>query len=233
MGKLTELLNKGARLIVTEAPDEPGAEPAEGAERPRRHERDVAPDVALAEPPTAVARSQVAASVEDFGAVYDEAGIAVPAHGYGIEKVSQMLQNPRFASLSREAKANAVLVALEAAGAPIREVIEDAVQRDKALDAFEASKEREALELKAANDARIQGLNQQLEELIQKINSEVQTLKQASEEAERAFAALRTRKRREEERLRDLVAFFIEGAENPITTSGAGTGAPADTGKAS
>jgi hypothetical protein len=144
-----------------------------------------------------------------------------------------MLQNPRFASLSREAKANAVLVALEAAGAPIREVIQDAVQRDKALDAFEAAKEREALELKAGNDARIQALNQQLEELIQKINSEVQTLKQASEETERDFAALRTRKRREEERLRDLVAFFIEGAENPITTSAAGTGAPADKGKAS
>jgi hypothetical protein len=228
MGKLSELLNKGARLIVTEAPEGATGEAEGSSGVPRKRERDISPDVLEAEPPTRVTQSRVAAGVEDFAAVYEEAGITMPTHGYGIEKVSQMLQNPRFASLSREAKANAVLVALEAAGAPIREVIQDAVQRDKALDGFEAAKEHELLELRAGNDTRIQALNQQLEELIQKINAEVQTLKQASEEAERAFAALRTRKRREEERLRDLVAFFIEGAENPISTTGTGTGAPAD-----
>jgi hypothetical protein len=228
MGKLSELLNKGARLIVTEAPEGATGQAEGSSEGPRKRERDISPDVLEAEPPTRVTQSRVATGVEDFAAVYEEAGITMPAHGYGIDKVSQMLQNPRFASLSREAKANAVLVALEAAGAPIREVIQDAVQRDKALDGFEAAKEHELLELRAGNDTRIQALNQQLEELIQKINAEVQTLKQASEEAERAFAALRTRKRREEERLRDLVAFFIEGAENPISTTGTGTGAPAD-----
>ena len=36
---------------------------------------------------------------EDFGAVYDEAGLSIPDHGYGVDKVSEMLQGkaPQFA----------------------------------------------------------------------------------------------------------------------------------------
>lgn len=212
MGKLSDLVNKGVRLIV--------AEKLEGAaESPPPPPEGEIPAEDLAAPERVVERSQVAADVSDFAAVYQEAGIEMPAHGYGVDKVAEMLENKRFATLSREAKATAVMVALEAAGVPVRDVIQDAVRRDKALDAFEADKQREAQELRAANETRIQELNKQLEELIQKINAEVQGLKQASETAERAFAELQIRKRKEEERLHVIVSHFIEGGENPVTTA--------------
>lgn len=218
MGKLTELVNKGVRLIVTDqggAPLEPPA--AASASRP------LSADDFEAPPPRRVARSEVPAAVADFSTVYQEAAVEPPAHGYGIDKVGDMLENKRFATLSREAKATAVLVALEAAGAPIRDVIQDAIQRDGALDAFEADKARELQDTQQKNDARIKDLNAQLEELIRKINTEVQALKQSSEQAARAFEELRTRKRREEERLHAIVSHFLEGGDNPITTS---AGAP-------
>ncbi len=60
-----------------------------------------------------------------------------------------MLESKRLATLGREVKATAVLAALEAAGVPLRDVIQDAVRRDKALDAFEAAKGREIQELHA------------------------------------------------------------------------------------
>jgi glutamyl/glutaminyl-tRNA synthetase len=216
MSKLTDLLSKGARLIVTDTGDSSSGEVPEA---PSPREREIAPELVEAPPPRAVSRSAVSAAVEDFSAVYDEAGIQAPDHGYGIDKVAEMLEGKRLAPLAREVRATAVMAAMEAAGAPIRDAIQDAVLRDKALDAFEVAKERELQETRAKNQARIQELTAEMDSLLKKINTEIERLKQEGEAASQAFAALQVRKRREEERLRDVVAHFIEGGDNPITTS--------------
>jgi hypothetical protein len=116
-------------------------------------------------------------------------------------------------------KATAVLAALEAAGVPIKDVIQDAVLRDKALDAFEAAKGRELQELHSRSEARIQAIKEEIETLLREKNAEMEELKKAVEVADQAFLQLQTRKRREEDRLQDVVAHFLEGAPNPVTTS--------------
>ena len=55
------------------------------------------------------------ADVTDFRAVYAEAGITTPAHGYGVEKMAAMLANPHLASRPRDVRATAALAALQAA----------------------------------------------------------------------------------------------------------------------
>jgi hypothetical protein len=170
----------------------------------------------------------VPATVDDFAAVYKEAGIALPPHGYGVDRVSEMLSGKRLAALTRDVKANAVLAALEAARVDVQDVIEDGIRRDKALDAFEAAKERELIEKKAAAESRVQSLRKDLDELVRKINAEIETLKQQASEAEMAFAQLQVKKRQEEQRLHDVVAHFVEGA-NPIST-GPGAVGPAPAG---
>ena len=242
MSKLSELVNKGVRLIVVD-PDTPAEpevvvpplpRPAPPAPPPtsssafvgRARGRQLPSEVAQAAPPNRVTRSEVASDVQDFTAVYKEAGITLPPHGYGVDRVAEMLQGKRLASLSREVRATAVLAALEAARVDVQDVIEDGVRRDKALDAFETAKERELVERKAATESRVQSLRKDLDELLRKINAEIETLKQQSQEAEAAFSELQVRKRREEGRLHDVVAHFVEGA-NPITT-GPGASGPAD-----
>jgi hypothetical protein len=161
----------------------------------------------------------VPASVTDFASVYAEAGIALPPHGYGVDKVGEMLDNKRLANLAREVKATAVLAALEAANVAIRDVIQDAVLRDKALDAFEAAKAREVEEAKTRNETRIQALNSEMQELLRKINTEIENLRRSATEAETAFQQLQARKHTEEQRLHGIVSHFIEGADNPVSTS--------------
>ncbi|HJS57112.1 MAG TPA: hypothetical protein VKA01_03330, partial [Vicinamibacteria bacterium] len=185
MSRLKDLVNKGVRLIVTEDPskippellDDPelqAAQPtAPRVTRPLR-EREIPAEVFAGPPPKKLAQSSVPASVADFAAVYGEAGIELPAHGYGVDKVGEMLESKRLASLNREVKAAAVMAALEAAGVAVRDVIQDAVLRDKALDAFEAAKDREAKEARQKNEARIQALQQELDALLQKINAEIE-----------------------------------------------------------
>src|SRR5512144_2274516 len=98
MSKLKDLVSRGVRLIVTEP------ETGQSAPAPDRSEREIEAAVLDVEPPQKVARSSVPAAVEGFQAVYDEAGITLPDHGYGIDKVGEMLGNKRLATLAREAR---------------------------------------------------------------------------------------------------------------------------------
>jgi hypothetical protein len=216
--KLSDLVSRGVRLIVTDteadanpAAREIAAEDLLEAEPRRTPQRNAPPP-----PPT----SAVPADVESFAAVYEEAGIALPDHGWGIDKVAEMLESKRLGPLSREVKATAVLAAVEAAGVAIRDVIQDAVRRDKALDAFEEAKSAETSELRAASEARIQAIKEEIDTFLREKNQEIEQLKAAADAASQAFTQLQTRKRREEERLHDVVAHFLEGSENPVTTEG-------------
>jgi len=219
MGKLSDFVSKGVRLIVVDpessGSETHGADASASARGPQS--RDI-PAEAIASPPPPPSRSDVAMEIEDFGAVYDEAGVAIPDHGYGVDKIAEMLQGKRLSSLSREVRAQAVLAALEAAQVDVKDVIADAVRRDKALDAFEAAKERELHELRTKNETRVRELRQEMEALLTKINAEIERLKASAEGAEKAFSQLQIRKRREEERLHEVVANFVEAPENPITT---------------
>lgn len=228
MSSLKDLVSKGVRLIVADREQGPPidleeqaprpATPAPKLQAPRPREREIPAQAFEGPPPKRVVRSEVPASVTDFGAVYQEAGITLPPHGYGVDKVGEMLESKRLANLAREVKATAILAALEAANVAVRDVIQDAVVRDKALDAFEAAKQREIQEAKARNAARIASLNSEMDALLRKINTEIESLKRGSEEAEKAFEELLARKQKEERRLHAIVAHFIEGADNPVTT---------------
>jgi len=220
MGALGDFVKKGVRLVVTdsEAPeDAPIATPKEIP----------AEALGAVPPPAPVASDLPAAS--DFSAVYSEAGIELPAHGYGIDKVAEMLENKRLATLGREVRATAVLTALEAAGVTLADVIQDAVRRDHALDAFEAAKQKELDELKTGNQRRVAAIQQEIDTFLREKNAEIEALKKGSDSSIEAFAQLQARKRREEERLRDVVSHFVEPAENPITTASSAVPAPPST----
>jgi len=220
VSKLAELVRKGVNLIVADEGHETDGIPKDSPPPPQRdRDRSLSAEAVDASPPKAVTVSSVPADVADFGPVYSEAGIELPLHGYGVDKVADMLASPRLASLNREVRAAAVLAALEAALVPPADVIQDAVRRDKALDAFEAAKRGELDTLHAGAEARIAAIKDEIESFLRERNAEMEGLKQAREAAERAFSDLSARKRREEERLHDVVAHFLEGAENPVTTA--------------
>jgi hypothetical protein len=66
------------------------------------------------------------------------AGIMIPRKGYSIKKVVEMLNSQHIRGLSKEMKRVALLMALDAAGVPIDEVLQDAKARQNALDDYEA-----------------------------------------------------------------------------------------------
>jgi hypothetical protein len=128
-----------------------------------------------------------------------------------------MLENKRLASMTREVKATAVLAALEAAGVELRDVIQDGVRRDKALDAFFEGKTAETRALRGKSEARVEEIREQIAAFLKEKNAEIEALKKAAEGAGMALAKLEERKQREEERLHGILSQFVEAAANPIT----------------
>jgi hypothetical protein len=87
--------------------------------------------------------------VED---IYHAAGITNPRRGYSITKVVEMLRSEHLRGASRELRRAAVLMALDAAGVTVDEVLQDAKVRQEAVDAY-ATEQRKHAEAQWARKA--------------------------------------------------------------------------------
>jgi hypothetical protein len=169
----------------------------------------VAPLPALAPVPTVVGAA-IPADTADFGKVYNVAGVQAPAHGYGIDRVAQMLNHRSLAGLDKQVKASAVLAALDAAGVPVQDLVQDAFVRYKALLAFEAAKDLETATVRPRSLRRIEELKRDIEEFQKRKNAEMDALTRQTNTAIQALFRLKNRARGEEDRMYRAVALFVE-----------------------
>jgi hypothetical protein len=153
-----------------------------------------------------------------FSEIYSAAEIHPPAHGYSILKVAEMLQSEHIRNLPREVKRSSVLVALEAAGAPLQEVIEDAVKRDRALDTFERVQEQSLESLEARKTKENQEIQAEMDRLVAEHRARMQSNSDEVAREKERFFGWRLKKQEEEQRIADAVSYFV--TENPITTRG-------------
>ena len=140
--------------------------PPNGTTTPRNHAAEI--PVKAAEPvqdpappkttnQTAVAREP--AKFVGFEQIYSNAAVRPPKVPYGILKVADMVNSSHLAGLSPEARRCSLLMALEAAGAEIEDLLQDAVVRQKALNDYEHTQIERLKSFEAAKldeNARIQ-----------------------------------------------------------------------------
>lgn len=153
-----------------------------------------------------------------FEEIYGAAEIHSPAHGFTIMKVAEMLRSEHIRNLPREVKRSSVLVALEAAGAPLQDVIEDAVKRDRALDTFERVQERSVGELEARKAKENQQIQAELDQIAAEHRARIQANNDEVAKEKERFFGWRLKKQEEEQKIADAVSYFV--TENPITTGG-------------
>lgn len=152
-----------------------------------------------------------------FNEIYAAAEIEPPKHGYTILKVSEMLDNPHIKELPAEVKKSSVMVALDAAGVKVQEIVEDAVRRDKALDAFERVQQKQVEDLEAAKLEENRKLQAELDKMAAEYKAKIQANNDAVAKGKESFYAWRLEKQKMEQRISDTVSHFV--TENPITTS--------------
>ena len=75
-----------------------------------------------------------------FEEIYNAAEIHPPTHGYTIYKIADMLQSEHIRNLPADVKRSSILLALDAAGVKLQDIIEDAVRRSRWTPSARATK---------------------------------------------------------------------------------------------
>lgn len=151
-----------------------------------------------------------------FDEIYKAAEIPPAPQGYSILKISQMLESERIRNLPSDVKRSSVLVALDAAGIDVKDVIQDAIRRDRALDTYERVQQRAAEELEARKTKENSEIQSQIDKYVTEQRAKIQSNNEAISREKERFAGWRLKKQQEEKKIAEAVGYFT--TENPITT---------------
>jgi hypothetical protein len=159
-----------------------------------------------------------------FEEIYRSAGIKGPRLGYTIGKVIEMLQSDHLKTLSTEAKRASLLMALEAAGVQVDEVLQDATLRQRAITSYEAIQRKHLEEFearKAQDNVAIQAESERVAaEYAARIS---RNLDEVAREKE-SFRKWQAMKQHEAQRIGDAVALCL----TQISVSPTNSKVPAD-----
>ncbi len=199
-----------------EQPQSDARNPAAGAKSPAQSVAEIASTIA-AEPKFTTPVSDSTS----FDQIYKAAEIPPATQGYSILKVSQMLESEHIRNLPSEVKKSSVLVALEAAGVDIKEIIQDAVRRDRALDGYERVQQRALQELESQKSRENSEIQSQIDKYLTEQRAKIQANNDDVSREKERFTGWRLKKQQEEKKIADAVGYFV--AENPITTGDVNT----------
>jgi hypothetical protein len=149
--------------------------------------------------------------------VYDAAKIAQPAHGYTVLKVADMLQSEHIRTLPGDVKRKSIMVALDAAGVKITDIVDDAVRRDRALDTYERVLQKHLEEREAQTAADNQRIEEEIAQRVAELRARIDENARALDAERKEFQAWQAHKRQEESTIAEAVSYFV--SENPITTT--------------
>jgi hypothetical protein len=196
-------------VVTDDFASKPASDSAPGAAVPTAG--DLVPDQPVVPAP------EVSTPSVDLAVVYQSAKIEQPAHGYTVLKVADMLRSDHLQALPADVKKRSILVALEAAGVSVDDIVRDAVRRDKALDTYERVLEQHVAGVQARVAAENQQIEAEITQRVAELRARITENNTAAAADEAEFAAWRARKRQEEAVIADAVSYFV--SENPITTA--------------
>jgi hypothetical protein len=191
-------------VVTDNATGAPAAEPS-------RRVSDVAPETAAPPPPA----EPVETNLGTIDEVYTSARIEPPAHGYTIRKVADMLSSEHIRALPPDVKRKSVMVALDAAGVRVDDIVQDAVRRDQALDTYERVLEKHVAERRDARLAENAGIEQEIAQRVAELRARIDENTRLVNREQAELDAWRVRKRQEEAVIAEAVGYFV--SENPIT----------------
>ena len=159
-----------------------------------------------------------------FDDIYRSAGIKGPRLGYTIGKVIEMLQSEHIKSLPTEAKRSSLLMALEAAGVPVDEVLQDATLRQRAITSYEAIQRKHLEEYEARKAQENVTIQAEAERVAAEYAARItHNLDEVAREKE-SFRKWVSKKQYEAQSIGDAVAMCLTQSSAPVVSGKA----PAD-----
>jgi len=127
-----------------------------------------------------------------------------------------MLESDHIRNLPSDVRKSSILVALDAASVDIKEVIQDAIRRDRALDTYERVQQRAVEELESRKSKENSDIQAQIDKYVTEQRAKIQSNNDAISREKERFTGWRLKKQQEEKKIAEAVGYFV--TENPITT---------------
>ncbi len=203
-------------LVTFGPPPGEASPPAEPSEPPPADAAQSVAEIAATVAPEPEFKQPVANALS-FDDIYDAAGIQTPAHRYTILKIADMLESEHIRGMAAPVKRSSILVALDAAGVKINDIVQDAVRRDRALDAFEALQSRALEKLEAEKNKEVAQIQAEMDRYLAEQKARLEKSGQEVVREKERLRAWRDAKRREEQRIATAVSYFA--LDQPISVS--------------
>jgi hypothetical protein len=147
--------------------------------------------------------------LESFDEVYANAGIKDAGRNYTILKIADMVNSKHLADMTLEAKRNALMMALDAAGAEIGDLLQDAVTRNRALDDYEEERQEEVRKFEAIKAEENNKLHAEMERLTSEYMSRIQANSDQVAQEQDNLRGWQKRKQQESQRITDAATFCV------------------------
>jgi hypothetical protein len=153
-----------------------------------------------------------------FDEIYRAAGIKGPRLGYTIEKVIEMLQSEHIKTLPADNKRSSLLMALDAAGVQVEEVLHDATLRQHAITSHEAVQCQRLEEYEARKAQENAAIQTEAERAAAEYSARIsRNLDEVAREKE-TFRKWQAKKHSETHRMAAAVALFLTQSDALISS---------------
>lgn len=159
------------------------------------------------EPTPAVRNPKLAA----FDEIYSQSNFKSPtgAAEYNILKVADMAASDHLQGFSASAKHSALLMALDAAGVAVEDVLQDAMQRQRALETYEQEQGKRLEELERNKLHENERLTVELDALTTQYRTRIAAGVDEIERERSAFREWQERKSREQRRIAEAASLCV------------------------
>jgi hypothetical protein len=172
-------------------------------------------------PPTQTLNSSRLRSIgalRTFEDIYKGAPAQPPRMAYGILKVAEMLNSGHLAGMSHESKRCSVMMAIEAAGIQVEDLLQDAMLRQRALNDYEQAEELRLKDFESATDRENNLLQAELERLTSQYMARIQANVDEVAAGQDRFRSWQKRKQQELQHISAAAAICVpKGAEVSTT----------------
>jgi hypothetical protein len=120
------------------------------------------------------AKNAALGQFDSFEEIYRTTPAATPEGSYNILKVAEMLKSSHLAGLSMDTKRAALMMALEAAGAEVKDILQDAMLRQRALNDYEEAQQKILREFESAKGDESRKIQAELESVTAQYMARIQ-----------------------------------------------------------
>jgi hypothetical protein len=155
----------------------------------------------------------------DFDQIYRSATVKPPQLPYSILKVVAMMNSQHLSPLSPDARRSALMMALEAVGAQVEDLLQDAVVRERALKEYEDRQQEKLRSFESGKLEENRKLQAELDRLTGEYLSRMQRNLDEVARRQDEFRAWQRKKNQQAQQIADAAALCVPDAMGPSSGS--------------